>query len=118
MDIHGKKLREPVETRDSRSPEFPDRGRPAARLVEPLLSPVLSPGVVVEFPASPGPAVGAAILPVREFDMWKDVFVGQGLPWKRFLQSGLVHLAAIYVIGTTSLSLMQEQKIIIRPVFD
>jgi TonB family protein len=70
----------------------------------------------------PRPEPGAAFRPAKltfgEFDMWRDVFVPQGMPWGRFLLSALLHAAAVYVICTTSLSLMQEQKILARPAFD
>jgi TonB family protein len=97
METLGKKLR-PEEMRDARSPEIPGGRGPA-------LEPV-------------GPAAHAANLPGREFDMWKDVFVQQALPWPHFLQSGLLHGMAVYLICTVSLSWMQEQKVLTRPAFD
>ncbi len=53
-----------------------------------------------------------------EFDMWRDVFVQQPLPWGRFLQSALLHTAAVALIWTISLVLIRQQRILDRPVFD
>jgi TonB family protein len=109
MDSPGKEL-QPLAVRDSRSPEFPDGVRPGLDSVfRAALGPELR------------PEAGAAHRPAKllgEFDMWRDVFVAQGMPWGRFLQSALLHAAAVYVICTTSLSLMQEQKILAPPAFD
>jgi len=93
METLGKKLRQSLETPDPRGPEFPGGIGPA---------PVLRP----------------AQLSTSEFDMWRDVFVQQELPWARFLQSGLLHAGAVYLICTLSLSWMQQQKILTRPEFD
>src|SRR5450759_4172782 len=53
-----------------------------------------------------------------EFDLWRDVFVQQKLPWGRFLQSSLLHTAAVALIWTISLSWIRQQKILDRAVFD
>src|ERR1700687_192988 len=39
-----------------------------------------------------------------EFGLWRDVFVEQEMPWGRFLQSALLHAAAVGLIWTISLS--------------
>jgi TonB family protein len=74
-----------------------------------------------------GPALGAAELPgesfVRlpadsEFDLWRDVFVQQPLPWRRFLQSALLHATAVALIWTVSLSWIRQQKILDHAAFD
>src|SRR5258708_14581403 len=52
------------------------------------------------------------------FGMWRDVFVKQKLPWGRFLQSALLHTAAVALIWTLSLSWIRQQKILDRPTFD
>jgi TonB family protein len=53
-----------------------------------------------------------------EFDLWRDVFVQQKLPWGRFLQSALLHAAAVALIWTISLSWIRQQKILDRAAFD
>jgi TonB family protein len=114
MDSPGKELPQPLAMRDSSSPEFSDDVRPALRPLGSLFRPTLDPELHPEADA----ALRAAKSDVSQFDMWRDVFVPQGMPWGRFLQSALLHAAAVYVICTTSLSWMQEQKILTRPAFD
>jgi TonB family protein len=53
-----------------------------------------------------------------EFDLWRDVFVQQKLPWGRFLQSALLHTAAAALIWTISLSWIRQQKILDHAEFD
>lgn len=53
-----------------------------------------------------------------EFDLWRDVFVERKLPWKRFLQSALLHAAAGCLIWTISLSWIRERGILHRTAFD
>src|SRR5450759_233521 len=53
-----------------------------------------------------------------EFDLWRDVFVQQKLPWGRFLQSALLHAAAVALIWTISLSWIRQQKILAQAAFD
>src|SRR6202166_3523335 len=53
-----------------------------------------------------------------EFDLWRDVFVQQKLPWGRFLQSALLHTAAVALIWTISLSWIRQQKILDHATFD
>src|ERR1700716_1547636 len=71
------------------------------------------------------PAHRAALLPTGlpsgeedEFDLWRDVFVQQRLPWGRFLQSALLHTAAVALIWTISLSWIRQQKILDHAAFD
>jgi hypothetical protein len=52
-----------------------------------------------------------------EFEMWHDVFVQQELPWRRFLQSVLLHTAAAVLIWAASYSWLKQQKIL-NSVFD
>ncbi len=52
------------------------------------------------------------------FDLWRDVFVQQKLPWGRFLQSALMHAAALGLIWTISLAWIRQQKILDRAAFD
>jgi hypothetical protein len=47
-----------------------------------------------------------------EFGMWRDVFVQQPLPWGRFLQSALLHTAAVALIWTISIAWIRQQKIL------
>src|ERR1700719_4728104 len=53
-----------------------------------------------------------------EFDLWRDVFVQQKLPWGRFLQSALLHTAAVSLVWTISLSWIRQQKILDHAAFD
>ncbi len=53
-----------------------------------------------------------------EMDLWRDVFVQQKLPWGRFVQSVVLHAAALGLIWTVSLSWLRQQKILDRPAFD
>jgi TonB family protein len=52
-----------------------------------------------------------------QFEMWHDVFVEQELPWRRFLQSVLLHTTAAVLIWAASLSWLKQQKIL-NSVFD
>ena len=66
--------------------------------------------------------VQAALLPrgvpdLPEF-VWQDVFVERPLPWGRFLQSTLLHTAAVALIWTLSLTWLRQQKILDRSTFD
>lgn len=53
-----------------------------------------------------------------EFDMWGDVFVDHPLPWRRFLQSALLHTTAVALIWMISLALLRQQKILAPAPFD
>jgi hypothetical protein len=53
-----------------------------------------------------------------EFDLWRDVFVQQKLPWGRFLQSALLHATAVALIYAISLSWIRQQKILAPATFD
>lgn len=57
-------------------------------------------------------------LPTGPNDLWSDVFVQQQLPWGRFLQSVLLHGAALALIWTLSLSWIRQQKILDHAAFD
>src|SRR5260370_18092002 len=85
--------------------------------------------LVEEDPASPvfRSEVRAALHPAPrtselpgddELGMWRDVFVQQKLPWGRFLQSALLHTAAVALIWTLSLSWIRQQKILDLPTLD
>jgi TonB family protein len=86
MESLGKRLLRLLVERDPASPEFRSEVRAA-------LSPEQSDG---------------------EFGLWRDVFVQQELPWRRFLQSALLHAAAVALIWTISLSWIRQQKILDR----
>jgi len=53
-----------------------------------------------------------------DFNLWRDVFVEQPLPWRRFLQSAALHLGALALIWTISLSWIRQQQILDRAAFD
>ncbi len=100
MESPGKDLLRLLVERDPASPEFRSGVRAALH------------------PAS-HPALRSTELPGDgEFDLWRDVFVQQKLPWGRFLQSALLHTAAVALIWTISLSWIRQQKILDRAAFD
>ena len=53
-----------------------------------------------------------------QFDLWRDVFVEQELPWRRFVQSALLHSIALGLIWVVSLSWLRQQKILNHAAFD
>jgi hypothetical protein len=104
MDSPGKKLLKLLVERDPASPEFRSEVRAA---LHPEISPALHPEI------DPANLSGD-----REFDLWRDVFVRQELPWGRFLQSALLHTTAVALIWTISLAWIRQQKILEHPAFD
>src|SRR5208337_283712 len=96
MESPGKNLLRLLVERDPASPEFRSGVRAALR---PALRPAELPGD-------------------DEFSMWRDVFVQQKLPWGRFVQSALLHAAAVALIWTISLSWIRQQRILDRAAFD
>ncbi len=99
MESPEKRLLRLLVERDPARPEFVSEFREALR-------PVLR---RAEFP---GPDED------DEFDLWQDVFVEQKLPWGRFLQSALLHAAAVALIWTLSVSWLREQRILVHAAFD
>jgi len=102
MESPGKDLLRLLVERDPASPEFRS-------------------GVRAALHPAPRPALGSTELPGSEegeFDLWRDVFVQQKLPWGRFLQSALLHTAAVALIWTISLSWIRQQKILDHAAFD
>ena len=91
MEIHGKTLLKLLAEHDPTSPEFRNGVRALFR---------------------------PKVLPASEFDLWRDVFVQQELPWRRFLLSALLHAAAVALIWTLSLSWIRQQKILDHTTFD
>jgi TonB family protein len=102
MESPGKDLLRLLVERDPASPEFRSGVRAA---LHPAPRPALRP---TELPGSEE----------DEFDLWRDVFVQQKLPWGRFLQSALLHTAAVALIWTISLSWVRQQKILDHAAFD
>jgi hypothetical protein len=77
------------------------------------------PEFVSEFRAALLPVLRRAEFPGDDgFDLWRDVFVQQKLPWGRFLQSALLHAAAIVLIWSLSLSWIRQQGILVHAAFD
>ena len=100
MESPGKDLLRLLVERDPASPEFRS-------------------GVRAALHPAPRPELRPAELPGdSEFDLWRDVFVQQKLPWGRFLQSALLHTAAVALIWTISLSWIRQQKILDHAAFD
>jgi TonB family protein len=96
MEFPGKRLLKLLVERDPASPEFRGKVRTALR-----------PALVSVEPRGDD-----------EFGMWRDVFVQQKLPWGRFLQSALLHAAAVALIYTISLAWIRQQQILDRAAFD
>jgi len=68
-------------------------------------------------------SVAAALRPVRpsretELGLWRDVFVRQGLPWRRFFQSVVLHSGAFALIWIVSLAWLRQQSMVATPAFD
>src|SRR5947209_1984676 len=104
MESPGKDLLRLLVERDPASPEFRSGVRAA---LHPAPNPALHPALrSTELPGD------------GEFDLWRDVFVQQKLPWGRFLQSALLHTAAVALLWTISLSWIRQQKILDRATFD
>ncbi len=100
MESPGKKLLKLLVEHDPASPEFRSAVRAAVRSI---------------LGSAPGPAESPGD---GEFDLWRDVFVQQKLPWERFVQSALLHAAAVALIYTISLALIRQQKILDHTAFD
>ncbi len=94
MGIPAKKLVQLLIEHDPASPEFRDGVRES-------LGPQLAPSPVDEGPG-----------------LWHDVFVQQPLPWGRFLQSAVLHTAAVALIWGLSLAWLRQQKILAPAPFD
>src|SRR5258708_10560132 len=104
MESPGKDLLRLLVERDPASPEFRSGVRAA---LHPAPHPALHPALrSTELPGD------------GEFDLWRDVFVQQKLPWGRFLQSALLHTAAVALIWTISLAWIRQQKILDHASFD
>src|SRR6202163_4494221 len=102
MESPGKDLLRLLVERDPASPEFRS-------------------GVRAALHPAPRPALRPTELPggeEDEFDLWRDVFVQEKLPLGRFLQSALLHTAAVALIWTISLSWIRQQKILDHAAFD
>lgn len=96
MESPGKNLLKLLVEHDPASPEFRSEVRAAFR-----------------------PAQGLSYQPGGyEFDIWRDVFVQQKLPWGRFLQSALLHTTAVALLWMISLAWIRQQKILDHPAFD
>ncbi|MGD0601215.1 MAG: hypothetical protein ABR988_15420, partial [Terriglobales bacterium] len=76
------------------------------------------PEFISEFREALRPILRRAEFPGDEFNLWQDVFVQQKLPWGRFLQSALLHVAAVALIWTLSLSWIRQQRILVHAAFD
>ena len=98
MESPGNNLLRLLVERDPASPEFRSGVRAALRSPEPP----------AELPGGKE----------SEFDLWRDVFVQQKLPWGRFLQSALLHATAVALIYAISLSWIRQQKILAPSTFD
>jgi TonB family protein len=96
MESPGNNLLRLLVERDPASPEFRSGVRAALR----------------------SPELPAKLAGGDEFDLWRDVFVQQKLPWGHFLQSALLHATAVALIYTISLAWIRQQKILAPATFD
>jgi len=96
MESAGKKLLKLLVERDPASPEFRSEVRAVLGSQE----------IAAELPSD------------GERDLWRDVFVQQKLPWGRFLQSALLHVATVALLYTISLAWIRQQHILDRAAFD
>ncbi len=101
MESAGKELLKLLVERDPATPEF----RSGVRAV--LGSQEISPQETAAGSRTDG-----------ERDLWRDVFVQQKLPWGRFLQSVLLHVATVALLYTISLAWIRQQHILDRAAFD
>lgn len=77
------------------------------------------PEFISEFREALRPVLHRAEFPDDDkFDLWQDVFIQQKLPWERFLQSALLHAAAVALIWALSLSWIRQQRILVHAAFD
>ena len=53
-----------------------------------------------------------------DLGLWRDVFVQQKLPWGRFVQSAVIHTAAVGLIWGLSIAWLRQQKILTSSAFD
>jgi TonB family protein len=68
-------------------------------------------------------SVNAALRPVRpvhesELGLWRDVFVRQGMPWGRFVQSVILHSGALALVWMLTFTWLRQQSIVPTPAFD
>ncbi|MFZ1918340.1 MAG: energy transducer TonB [Terriglobales bacterium] len=63
-------------------------------------------------------ARSSAQIRAREFDLWKDVFVEQRLPWERLLLSAVLHVVALNLVLLFSIAWLRQQKILESTPFD
>jgi TonB family protein len=108
MESPGKNLSKFLEERDPANPKFWRRVW-ARHLRED------SPTSASEDTASPNSVPSAQY---AEVSLWHDVFVQQELPWGRFLQSVLLHTAAVALLWAISIAWLRQQKILDPAVFD
>jgi len=101
MEFPGKRLLKLLVEHDPASPEFRSGVQAALRPT-----------------ADVSTTAGFVALSDGEFDLWRDVFVQQKMPWGRFVQSALLHGAAVGLIYTISLAWIRQQKILDHAAFD
>ncbi len=63
-------------------------------------------------------ARASAPIRTQEFDLWKDVFVEQKLPWERLLLSAVLHVVAVNLLLLLSIAWLRQQKILGADPFD
>ena len=63
-------------------------------------------------------ARSSAPIRTQEFELWKDVFVEQKLPWERLLLSAVLHVVAVNLLLLLSIAWLRQQKILASTPFD
>ena len=64
------------------------------------------------------PQLAAVPNPSKDLDLFHDVFVQRPLPWGRFLQSAILHTAAVALIWAVSLAWLRQQRLLDPKPFD
>ncbi len=103
----------------------------AVRSLPELQQPAPIPRLVVELPSWPRTFFGNLRdvffphrLPPLELrstpaPFWPDVFVKRSLPWGRFLESGLYHVAAgLLLLELTQIFVVLQPRVALKPTFD
>ncbi len=99
-------------------------GLPARKLIQLMIehdpaSPEFRRGVQESVGPRLAPAqTSAGAFANDDLSLWRDVFVQQKLPWGRFVQSAVIHTAAVGLIWGLSIAWLRQQKILTSSAFD
>lgn len=116
MEIRAKKFVKLLAEHDPGSPEFREGARAMLHSSEAQERDVSGHAFVP--PTKKASWEHSSLHPAVEFDLWKDVFVEQKLPWRRFVESALIHACVAVSIWTLTIVWLRQQKILDHPAFD